>query len=36
MKESTNALKYARYLLYSLLLYPVAGLCADDAGLGHD
>ena len=36
MKASTNTLQYARYLFYSLLLYPVAGLCADDAGLGHD
>jgi ABC-type molybdate transport system substrate-binding protein len=36
MKASTNTLQYARYLFYSLLLYPVAGFCADDAGLGHD
>jgi len=36
MKKSANTLMYARQLLYSLLLRPVVGRCANDTGAGHD
>jgi len=36
MNKSANTLMYASQLLYSLLLRPVVGLCANDTGAGHD
>lgn len=36
MKTSTKSLLYTRYFLFFLVLHPILGLSADDAGLNHD